>query len=201
MIAAVERTRYLDENEARRLLTVTEAWAVLDAQAGRLRGGLVWAVVDTAMLTGLRVSEIARLTVADLDAKRGLLHVFRHKRRAEKREVLAIPPELVEHLAAFTAGREGPIFVGKRGSLSVSGLETLWKVAVKRAGLPKEYSIHSARHTVAVTLLKKTGNLRMVQKQLGHASPTTTANLYADVSHEDMAAGVTGLYNKKESEP
>jgi len=70
----------------------------------------------------------------------------------------------------------------------------VWKTAVKRAGLPKELSIHSARHTLAVHLLRKTGNLRQVQKQLGHASPATTANLYADVSFEDMQAGVTGVY-------
>jgi integrase len=42
--------------------------------------------------------------------------------------------------------------------------------------------------------LRKPRNLRQVQKQLGHASPATTANLYADVSFEDMRAGVTGLY-------
>ena len=44
-------------------------------------------------------------------------------------------------------------------------------------------------------LLRKTKNLRHVQKQLGHASPATTANMYADVSFEDMQDGVAGLYN------
>ena len=58
-------------------------------------------------------------------------------------------------------------------------------------------SIHSARHTLAVHLLKKKGNLRMVQKQLGHASPTTTAAMYADVSFEDMQEGPNGLYGAK----
>jgi site-specific recombinase XerC len=43
-------------------------------------------------------------------------------------------------------------------------------------------------------LLKKTGNLRQVQKQLGHSSPAVTANIYADVSFEDMREGVNGLY-------
>ena len=195
MIAPVDRRRYMDADEALRLRTVTEASAITDLAAGRLRGPLVWAVVDTAMLTGLRVSELARLTVADLDAKRGLLTVWRHKRKPQKQETLAIPPDLVAHLAAFCAGRAGAVFVGKRGPLTPQGLEQLWKVAVKRAGLPKELSIHSARHTLAVHLLRKTRNLRQVQKQLGHASPTTTANLYADVSFDDMKAGVTDLYH------
>ena len=49
---------------------------------------------------------------------------------------------------------------------------------------------------MAVYLLRKTGNLRMVQKQLGHRNPTTTANMYADVTFEDMRKGVDGLYNR-----
>jgi len=46
-----------------------------------------------------------------------------------------------------------------------------------------------------VHLLKKTGNLRMVPKQLGHhTTPAVTANLYADVSFEDMPAELIGVY-------
>jgi integrase len=71
----------------------------------------------------------------------------------------------------------------------------MWKAAVAAAGLPDEISIHSARHTLAVHLLKKTSNLRQVQKQLGHASPATTANMYADISFEDMQNGVTAIYD------
>jgi len=36
--------------------------------------------------------------------------------------------------------------------------------------------------------------LRHIQNQLGHSSPATTANMYADVGFEDMQQGVTGLY-------
>jgi integrase len=85
-------------------------------------------------------------------------------------------------------------FLGSRGPLTAQGLQRIWKRSVKLAGLPKELSIHSARHTIAVQLLKKTGNLRLVQKQLGHASPATTANMYADISFEDMQNGLNGLY-------
>ena len=90
-----------------------------------------------------------------------------------------------------------PLFVGKRGTMTSRGLQQAWKAAVRRAGLPDELSIHSARHTLAVVLLRKTGNLRLVQKQLGHSSPTTTANMYADVSFADMQDAVDGLYDDK----
>jgi len=45
-----------------------------------------------------------------------------------------------------------------------------------------------------VHLLRKTGNLRQVHKQLGHSSPTITAAMYADVTFEDMQDGLSGLY-------
>ena len=82
-----------------------------------------------------------------------------------------------------------------RPALAHRGLQVIWHRAIERAGLPRELSIHSARHSLAVHLLKKTSNLRQVQKQLGHADPATTANTYADVSFEDMQAGVKGLYD------
>jgi site-specific recombinase XerD len=78
--------------------------------------------------------------------------------------------------------------------MTCRGLQQIWGQAINKSGLPKELSIHSARHSMAVHLLKKTGDLRQVQKQLGHASPATTANMYADISFEDMQNGVTGLY-------
>ncbi|MHC4329257.1 MAG: tyrosine-type recombinase/integrase, partial [Planctomycetota bacterium] len=92
------------------------------------------------------------------------------------------------------AQKKGRLFVGSRGPLSAQGLQRIWKRSIQLAGLPEELSIHSARHTIAVQLLKKTGNLRQVQKQLGHASPATTANMYADISVEDMQKGLNGLY-------
>ena len=67
-----------------------------------------------------------------------------------------------------------------------------------RAGLRSDLSIHGCRHTLAVKALKKTGNLRFVQKLLGHASPTTTANMYADISFADMQEGLNGRYEESE---
>ena len=200
---AVDRTKYMDEQEAKVLLAVTENWAVRDLRAGRVTGPLAWVVVDTALQTGLRVSELARLTVGDFDAKRGALRVWRHKRKEHKQETMAIGRELVDHLNGFVTWKglvgqpvkpTSPLFVGQRGALTAHGLQQVWKSATRRAELPAELSIHSARHTMAVHLLRKTGNLRQVQKQLGHTSPVTTANMYADVSFEDMQNGVNGLY-------
>lgn len=211
-MAAIDRTKYMSSEEVKQLRMVTEARAIVDLRAGRINGPLVWMVADLALSTGLRVSEIAAVNVEHIDLKRGCMSVTRLKRRKPVRETLAIGKDLADHLKNYLAWRsarvsdlhkrlrrelgatKGPLFVGCRGPLTAQGLQRIWKSAVKRAGLPKELSIHSARHTIAVALLKRTGNLRQVQKQLGHSSPATTANMYADVSFDDMQSGVTGLY-------
>ena len=206
----IERTKYMSVDEVRQLRTVTEARAIVDLKAGRVNGVLGWMLVDFALSTGLRVSEIGRVKVEDIDLKRGLVTVSRSKKRKRvKPEPLAIGRELADHLRDFLTWRacrlgdrpqpgcaatKGLLFVGCRGGLTVQGLQRIWKAAIRRAGLPAEVSIHASRHTLAVHLLKKTGNLRLVQKQLGHSSPVTTANLYADVSFEDLQAATTGLY-------
>ena len=204
MTSQVDREKYMDDREVQVLRTVTEARCITDLQSGRLGGVVAWAVVDTALQTGSRVCELAKLTIGDFDPKRQALRVWRHKRRKLVQETMAISKSLADHLKRFIEwkglvgqppGRADPLFMGKRGPLTASGLQQIWKAAVRRAGLPEELSIHCARHTIAVHLLKKTGNLRLVQKQLGHSSPATTANMYADISFEDMQDGLNGLYD------
>ncbi len=199
----MDRTRYMDEREVKLLRATAENRALRDLKAGRKGGVLGWMVVDLALSTGLRVSEMAGLRVGDFDARRKALRVTRLKRRTPEVETIAVGEELTEHLRQFIewkrtvdepTGRTAALLVGKRGPLTAYGLQRIWKRAIRDAELPKELSIHTARHTLAVHLLRRTGNLRQVQKQLGHASPVTTANMYADVAFEDMQAGLNGLY-------
>jgi site-specific recombinase XerD len=209
---SIDREKYMSVEEVKALRTVTEARSIMDLRTGRINGVLAWMVVDIALSTGLRVSEIANLEVENCDLKRGCLKVVRVKKRRKTRETLAIGKELVDHLKQFLTwrsarissvdkryrkgltARKGPVFIGCRGPLTSGGLQKIWHGAIERANLPKELSMHSARHTLAVHLLRKTGNLRLVQKTLGHSSPVTTASVYADVPFEDQQAAVSGLY-------
>lgn len=197
MMTPIDREKYMSMDEVRILRTVSEAKAITDLKAGRVQGVKAWMLIDLALSTGLRVSEIAALGIEDVDLKRGSLKVIRNKRRKKVSESLAIGADLTKHLKEYIEGmdaKEGALFMGSRGSLTAQGLQRIWKHSIKQAGLSNALSIHSARHTIAVHLLKKTGNLRQVQKQLGHASPATTANMYADISFADMQEGVTDLY-------
>jgi len=197
MMTPIDRAKYLDAEEVRRLRTVVEAWAIQDLRYGRLQGVQTWMIVDLALQTGLRVSELARLRIEDIDCKRGALKVMRVKKERSRPETLAISEQLLRHLKgyiAWTGRKKGPLLVGKRGPMTARGLQQAWLKATEKAGL-KGMSIHTARHSMAVHLLKKTGNLRQVQKQLGHSSPATTANMYADISFADMQEGLEGLYD------
>lgn len=194
-MTTVDRAKYMDLNEIKQLQDHAKAMAFIDLKKGRVRGPLAWMVVDMALSTGLRVSEMVALQIKDINFKRGWLTITRVKRKKKAPETLPISKKLVEHLKEYIGGcKNGSLFIGGRGPLTVQGLQQKWKQAVRLSGLPKGLSIHSARHTIAVQLLKKTGNLRRVQKQLGHASPVTTANMYADISFEDMQDDLNVLY-------
>jgi integrase len=214
---AIDRAKYMGRDETKQLRRAAEDRSVSDLQKGRIQGVLTWLLVDLALSTGLRVSEMAALQAQDVDVRRGALRVVRLKRRKKVGETIAIGKQLVQHLKGYLVSRadrvdtlpksvrgiltasRGALFVGQRGALTSGGLQQIWKAAIKSAGLPRELSIHSARHTLAVRLLKKTGNLRQVQKQLGHASPTVTANMYADIAFEDMQEGLNGIYDDEET--
>lgn len=76
-------------------------------------------------------------------------------------------------------------------------LEVTKKLA-RKSGLPAHYSIHSLRHTYATLLYKASNyNLRLVQKQLGHASISTTT-VYNDIMSEHTEAAVNNLDSEEE---
>ena len=202
----LDRTKYLDPEEVRRLRTVAEAWTVTDLAAGRRRGPLVWMLVDVALGSGLRVGELARLTVGDFDPKRRALRVWRLKRREPIQETLPLARGLTDHLGDYVAwmaavgqpcGRGDALLCGERGPLTTAGLARAWSVAIHRAGLPAHYSIHSARHTRGTSLLAATGNLRLVQQALGHKSITSTA-VYAGVTFDALQQGLDAADNPTE---
>jgi integrase len=190
----MRRDQYLSFDEIFRLRSDASK-RVHDSSADRL----TWLCVDMALQTGLRVSEMAKITVDDIDFEREFIRVHRHKRRVPTRDIIGMSKSLAAHLKAhiqWVSARESPwkatIWPGERGPWTKRGLQQAWDKACRRVGLRQ--SIHCARHTVATHMLRNTGNLRMVQKHLGHTSPTTTANFYADVPLEDMIATLDDLF-------
>jgi integrase len=75
--------------------------------------------------------------------------------------------------------------LGERRPLTYAGVQTEWRRMRKRSGIVG-FRFHDYRHDVATKLLRETGNLRLVQKALGHASIKTTTR-YAHVLDSEVA--------------
>jgi integrase len=84
---------------------------------------------------------------------------------------------------------------GKRYPMTQAGLKTRWRRTRDDAGITG-FRFHDFRHTFATKLLRKTGNLRLVQDALNHADVTTTLR-YAAVTKTDLAAAIEGLANEQ----
>ena len=184
----LDRAKYMDEKEIEQLVKSCQEWAAYDLRYGKLQGIKVWMLVDTALQTGLRVQELASLKAADIDFKQKSLKVVRVKKKKKVVETLPISKDLAEHLKTYLNGRKtGTIF-----GVTRAALQQQFHKAIKHAHLRDDLSIHACRHTLAVRLLKSSGNLRLVQLQLGHSSPQTTA-IYADIAFGDRQAALDKL--------
>jgi integrase/recombinase XerD len=163
-------------------LSAEEVARLLAAPAG----GDAPALRDRALLelfysSGLRVSELAGLTIQQLDLEGGFLRVFG---KGAKERVVPVGGRAREALAAWlAAGRPrfvrprtgSQLFLNNRGTaLSRVMLWMIVKKYAKRAGIAKNVKPHLLRHSFATHLLGGGADLRAIQEMLGHANIATT---------------------------
>ena len=135
------------------------------------------ALVMLAYGAGLRVTEVCRLRIDDIDAKRMLLHVRDAKRRRERYVMLS--PKLLATLRAYwkTSHPEGPYLFPGRGSqqwMTRAAVHRVMAKAARRAGIAEKVSPHTLRHSFATHLLEAGTDLRTLQVLLGHGSLRST---------------------------
>lgn len=138
---------------------------------------------------GLRVSELVALRPEDIDTARGLIHIRGGKGRKDR---YTIPSKVVAGAIGDYLRQFRPLywlFEGeKRGKpYSVRSAEAVFDQAVKRAGIKKDVSIHSLRHSFATHLLELGVSLRVIQELLGHQSSKTT-EIYTHVSQRILGS-------------
>jgi integrase len=104
------------------------------------------------------------------------------------------PVKVFTYVATCTRGLSngGTIVCGQRYPITKFGLRKEFDAKRAKAGLA-DFRFHDMRHTAATRLLRKTGNLKMVQKLLRHSDISTTAK-YAHVFDDDLAEAMAAAY-------
>jgi integrase/recombinase XerD len=176
-------------------LTVGEVERLLAAPVG----GDAHAVRDRAILeffysSGLRVSELAGLTLQQLDLDHGFVRVFG---KGSKERVVPVGAKacaaLLDYVTAarphFVKPRTGSqLFLSERGTaISRKMLWVLIRKYAKRAGITQPVKPHLLRHSFATHLLSGGADLRAIQEMLGHASIATT-QIYTAVTPDRRLA-------------
>jgi integrase/recombinase XerD len=176
-------------------LPLSDVEAILEAAGSP---GTTLALRDRALLevlygTGARISEAVGLDVDDLDAvdgtvllrgkgsKERIVPVGSYAREAVDNYLVRARPELVS-----TGKGTAALFLNARGGRL--SRQSAWSVLVKaadRAGVTRDVSPHTLRHSFATHLLEGGADVRVVQELLGHASVTTT-QIYTLVTVENL---------------
>jgi integrase/recombinase XerD len=139
------------------------------------------AMIELLFAAGLRVSELCRVGVADLDQSLGVIRTLGkgNKQRlvpVGKAALLAVSEYVERGRPALLKGRTCRyLFVTARGgSMTRQGFHKLLDVWGKKAGIFHGLSPHVLRHSFATHLLEGGADLRSVQVMLGHADISTT---------------------------
>jgi integrase/recombinase XerC len=147
------------------------------------------AMLETLYGGGLRVSELVGMNLDDLDFEQELVRV-RGKGRRER--LCPVGPMAVHWIKCWIPVRrpkhayEKAIFLNQRGSrLTTRSVGRLLEAQLLRAGLVKNASPHTLRHSFATHLLDRGADLRSVQELLGHRNLTTT-QIYTHVTQERL---------------
>jgi integrase/recombinase XerD len=147
-------------------------------------------ILELLYAAGLRVSELCSLALADLDLQRGLVRVF----GKGAKERLAPLHGLMQKMLDEYLRDWRPLFrpVGSRIFTNRSGhgltRQYIWKIVKKYAllaGIRRDISPHTFRHSFATHLLEGGADLRAVQMLLGHADISAT-EIYTHVQAERL---------------
>ena len=140
------------------------------------------AIVETLYGCGLRVSELVDLKMSQVYAQEGFVVVTG---KGDKQRIVPISPVALEEIARYIEeyrsfltvkrGNEDVLFLNRRGSkLTRVMIFYIIKGLCEAAGIRKDISPHTLRHSFATHLLEGGANLRAIQQMLGHESITTT---------------------------
>lgn len=165
--------------------------------------GQVLGLRDRAMLelmyaTGLRISEIINLKLEDLHLTMGTLQTLS---KGHKERIVPVGDEAIKWINRYLEEARPKLLKQKRSNylflnfhgnnLTRQGVWKNLKAEVRKAGIQKNITPHTLRHSFATHILENGADLRIVQELLGHADISTT-QIYTHLSNKQLA----DIYNR-----
>ena len=149
------------------------------------------AIIETIYSCGLRVSELVTLRLSCLYFDAGYIRIIG---KGDKERLVPIGTYAIKYINIYretirvhlpgVPGHEDFVFLNRRGSkLSRIMIFMIIKEIAKKAGIKKNISPHTLRHSFATHLVEGGADLRAVQEMLGHESITTT-EIYTHLDRE-----------------
>ena len=154
------------------------------------------ALFELMLCTGMRVGEIAHLNISDLDLIHKTVTIWGEK--SNKYRTGMLTPKAVKALKNFIGNRPGtdPVFLADRAPhnrMREYGIEKLAKEMAACGGVTRlTATVHIYRKTFASVLYRKTGDVMLVSRLLGHSNPEITVKYYLVDDIEEIQS----KYNK-----
>ncbi|WP_090102365.1 site-specific tyrosine recombinase XerD [Chitinophaga sp. CF118] len=195
-IVKLDPTQLLEAPKTRRqlpdVLTFEEIELIIDqVKAGTPEGQRNRAILETMYSCGLRVSEVTSLKISQLHFDAGFIRVVG---KGDKERLVPIGRDAMKYINIYKEevrvhvpikkGQEDILFLNRRGSaLTRVMIFLVIKDLTAAAGISKQVSPHTFRHSFATHLVEGGADLRAVQEMLGHESITTT-EIYTHLDRE-----------------
>ena len=164
------------------VLSVEEVLAILDSvDLSKPQGHRNRAILEMLYSCGLRVSELVNLRISDLFFDEGFIRVIG---KGDKQRLIPVGEPAVKAVGfwmdqrrhwSLAKGFDDCLFINRRGSkLTREMVFHIVKEQAEAAGIHKEISPHTFRHSFATHMVENGADLRVVQEMLGHESILTT---------------------------
>ena len=145
------------------------------------------AILMTLYSAGLRIGEVTRLKVSDIESGRMMIRVNEGKGLKDRYTLLG--ERNLEILRRYWKAYRHLewLFPGRNASdpVSISAIQRVFKTSLAKAGIKKKASVHTLRHCFATHLLDSGTDLYYIQRLLGHKSAGTTS-VYLHITGKDI---------------
>jgi integrase/recombinase XerD len=195
-IITANPTALLETPKQKRILPDTLSFDEIESIIAQIdlskpEGGRNKAILETLYSCGLRVSELVNLRISCLHMDIGFVRVTG---KGDKERLVPIGSDAIKYINIYRndirihinikPGQEDFVFLNRRGNkLSRVMIFIMLKELAKKAGIVKNISPHTFRHSFATHLVEGGADLRAVQEMLGHESITTT-EIYTHLDRE-----------------